>query len=240
MERVEFLLKNSYPFCKLSDRFPNITFLRWCNSHVDYLEFYGDRDDLENLKSFVPEIENTLGTHLVYMYHGQGSLNMMLSCRCNVGNSTIRIAESNECLWEAPIHYGGGEERITVIAVDTERLNSVYGRYSAIGDVKILNKRALLPEGIRTSFTLSLSSIFGSVTERQLKLLDIALSSGYFDMPRQTNISSLAKAAGVAKSTFQEQLEKAQVKMFKSLSPYVRLYLSITTADSTQEKNSHS
>ncbi|MDS0256611.1 helix-turn-helix domain-containing protein [Thermoplasmatales archaeon AK] len=235
MERVEFLLRNKYPFCSLSEKFSDVLFLRWCNSDVDYLEFYGPSGDLDTLRTFIPDIEKELGTRLVYLFRGRNSLNMMLSCRCNIGNSTIRMAEKNECLWEAPVQYQGGEEKIVVIAMDNDRLMRLYESFLAIGEAKILNKSTLLPEGLRTSYTISLKSIFADATEKQLKYLELALNSGYFSIPRKIGIEGLAKMSGVSKSTFQEHLEKAQVKVLRSLGPYLRLYLRILNRDLIEE-----
>ena len=224
MEEISFSLKNTYPFCILSERFPEVTFYRWCNSSLDYLEFYGGDDDLDDVEGFLPQIEKLLGTNLIYRSGDRRKLTLMFQCRCSITNSTIRIAESDNCLWKAPVVYSGGKESINIIALKEDYLESLYLDFMKIGKVEITKKIGIEMDSLKDVYTISLSSLFNGITDRQLKLFMDALYLGYYSIPKKTNILDLAARNGISESTMEEHLNKAKAKILDSLKPYISLY----------------
>ena len=51
------------------------------------------------------------------------------------------------------------------------------------------------------------------MTQRQEEVLRIALEAGYYDQPKGATIKELARRAGIAPSTFQEILQRAERKV---------------------------
>jgi len=224
MEEVELLLENEYPFCALSKKYPDITFYRWCNSAVDYIEFYGNKPALDKLENDLPDVVKTLGTEISYKARSDKRLSVMFSCRCTLNNSTIRMVESDNCMWEAPVNYEGGKEFLKLFSLKGEYFTKLYDDLSGIGRVEIVKKKTIFPESLRETYTISISTLFGDMTDLQLEYLEIALQYGYFSIPRKTDISKLAKMEGVSKSTMQEHINKARAKIIKAIEPYLRLY----------------
>ena len=56
-------------------------------------------------------------------------------------------------------------------------------------------------------------TISPSLTKMQKKALEIAYKNGYYHYPRKISIEKMAKIIGVSKSTFQEHLRKAELKL---------------------------
>ena len=56
-------------------------------------------------------------------------------------------------------------------------------------------------------------TILPELTEKQLNALQLALENGYYDYPRKTSLKQLAKKAGLAFSTFQAHIRKAENKI---------------------------
>ena len=54
------------------------------------------------------------------------------------------------------------------------------------------------------------------LTERQDEVLRLALREGYYEQPKRTTIKALAAKAGIAPSTFQEILQRAERKVMHS------------------------
>ena len=52
-----------------------------------------------------------------------------------------------------------------------------------------------------------------SLTDRQEEVLRLALEAGYYDQPKRVTIKELARRLGVAPSTFQEVLQRAERKV---------------------------
>jgi predicted DNA binding protein len=54
------------------------------------------------------------------------------------------------------------------------------------------------------------------LTDRQEEVIRMALKAGYYDQPKRVTIKDLAKRAGIAPSTFQEILQRAERKVMLS------------------------
>jgi predicted DNA binding protein len=54
------------------------------------------------------------------------------------------------------------------------------------------------------------------LTDRQEEVIRMALRAGYYDQPKRVTIKDLAKRAGIAPSTFQEILQRAERKVMLS------------------------
>lgn len=55
-----------------------------------------------------------------------------------------------------------------------------------------------------------------ALTDRQEEVIRMALEAGYYDQPKRATIKDLARRAGVAPSTFQEILQRAERKVMLS------------------------
>ena len=240
MDEIELKLSNDLPFCKVSKEFPEATFLRWCNSAVDYLEFYGDSRTLEEISENFPSVVDSLGSNIIFTARKGNQLSFMISCRCTRQNSTIRMTEWDSCLWQAPVEYSNGEERLKVVTLEPENFNKLFGELSSVGEVTIEKKTPVDPGTLRDVYTLSLSQLLGNLTSKQMHALSNAISSGYFSIPRKVEIGELAAFAGMSKSTMQEHLSKAVVKVLNALEPYIRLYMETSDANTNGTRDSQS
>ncbi|MGC8608715.1 MAG: helix-turn-helix domain-containing protein [Thermoplasmata archaeon] len=233
MEEIKIHLENDLPFCKLSKTFPDVKFYRWCNSTVDYIEFYGD--ELKKVENYLPEIEKSLNTNIVYKSVNQNRMAIMLSCRCNVHNSTIRMAESKNLLWRAPVLYENGGEELNLISTKMEDFSLLFDQFTQIGKASINMKRTIDPALIRDVYTISISEVFAGITEKQLRYIIDAISMGYYSIPKRSDLKDIAEANSISDSTMQEHLKKAENKIMTSLYPYLNLFLE---SNGLRKKNS--
>ncbi|MHA1995994.1 MAG: helix-turn-helix domain-containing protein [Candidatus Hodarchaeales archaeon] len=56
---------------------------------------------------------------------------------------------------------------------------------------------------------------FDLLTPKQADALKVAYSSGYYEIPRRTNVTDLASNNGVARVTFQERLRRAENRIIR-------------------------
>ncbi len=59
--------------------------------------------------------------------------------------------------------------------------------------------------------------LFPGLPEKQKKAIELAYKNGYYQFPKKTNLDRLAKIAKISKSTFQENLKKAEAKLMPLL-----------------------
>lgn len=60
---------------------------------------------------------------------------------------------------------------------------------------------------------ISIMTSFPEMTKKQKQALDLAIKEGYYEYPRKTDVQTLAKKQGLAFSTFQAHLRKAEKKV---------------------------
>lgn len=65
--------------------------------------------------------------------------------------------------------------------------------------------------------SIFLPHINPGLTEKQMKAIKMAISKGYYQFPKKTNLQKLAKESEVAKETFFEHLQKAESKILSFL-----------------------
>src|SRR2546428_12938542 len=74
------------------------------------------------------------------------------------------------------------------------------------------------------AFLLSLSSLFGNLTEKQMKALLAAIEGGYYEIPKRTTADELAGKLGTPRSTLEEHIRKAESKIVLAMAPYMMMY----------------
>lgn len=231
MIHFKLRLNNNMPFSELSAEFPGVELYRWCNSAVDYLEFHGDETDLGKVQKALPVVAEKLGSRIEHIAAGKRRLSVMLSCRCSIDNSAIRVIESHNCIWLAPVTYEEGNEKVDVIALDEHKFEPLYDHLKERGQVKILKKSELFPESLKDLYMIPVSSLLGGMTDLQLSYLRKSIEMGYFSSPRRIKIEELAEEEGISKSTMQEHIFKAANILMASMEPYLNLMIEFRSSD---------
>ncbi len=225
MEEVELRFVNSTLFCQFSKEFPDITIFRWCSSIVDYVEFYGKDSDVREASERLKQITENINSTVVASGNLDNHLSTGISCRCTTNNSTIRLAESMNLLWEAPAVYSRGEERLRLISFASGDLDEFFREASLEGEVEILRKRKIEPDSLRDVYSISLRDLFSDLSIKQVQYLREAISKGFFSTPRRMRVEEMARSHGLSKSTMQEHLNKARNKLIQAIEPYLSLYI---------------
>lgn len=123
---------------------------------------------------------------------------------------------TSEIFNPSPSIIGDGVEIIELASWDRKPLAEILKGFQSAKD-KVLceliffeNKK---PEGI------FITKVLPELPPAQKKALYLARSMGYYSYPRKTNLDELAKIQGVSKSTFRENLRKAEAKLLPQLMP---------------------
>ncbi len=227
MEEIVLRLGHDMPFNNISRLYPESTIYRWCNSKVDYLEVdSSDPDEASRIRESLQSFVSGLKSEVLFISPAEDVLTATVACKCSNLNSTVRMAERAGCLWKAPVIYKGGEETLSVFSPENENFRELFESLRKVGSVSIVRKTRLLPNALRDSYTISLSDLFGRLTDKQVRHLAFATASGYFGIPKKTSMETLAAAERISESTLQEHISKAESKVMEALTPYIRLYLS--------------
>jgi predicted DNA binding protein len=225
MEEIELKLTNKTPFCELSREFPDVTVFRWCSSVIDYVEIYGNEYRIKEAHSRLGEVTNAIHSRVLNSDLTEKHSESAISCRCTTSNSSIRLAESMNLLWEAPAIYFKGKESLRLVAFSQGDVERFINAASKDGTVQLVKKKKMLPDSLREIYSISLGDIFQNMSPKQVRYLRDAIAIGIFDSPRKTKIEDLAASNGLSKSTMQEHINKARNKLLHAMEPYITIYL---------------
>ncbi len=68
-----------------------------------------------------------------------------------------------------------------------------------------------------TDASFSPDSMLQSLTDKQRKILSVAYSNGYYDVPRRIDSETLARRMNIVKSTLVEHLRKAEMRLMSDV-----------------------
>lgn len=192
---------------------------------MDYVEVYGDSSVVAKATDRLKEITESISSEVVTSDRMGDHVSAGISCRCTTHNSSIRLAESMNLLWEAPAVYTNGEEKLRLISFSGNDLDSFFQAVSKEGKVSIERKKKVEPDSLRDVYSISLRDLFGGLSGKQALYLREAVAMGMFAAPRRIRVEELARTHGLSKSTMQEHINKARNKLIQAMEPYLTLYI---------------
>ncbi|MBN1156194.1 helix-turn-helix domain-containing protein [Candidatus Woesearchaeota archaeon] len=137
---------------------------------------------------------------------GKGERTALLKTVWKANNSSYDAVIKNNCFYSSPVSQINGYEIYTVIAEKPMEIKKLMNELSVIGEAKMFKIGDFQRE--ETPFTL---------TDKQLSALQIALSNNYYAWPRTIGLDELSRLAHLKRRTFQENLRKAEAKVFPNV-----------------------
>lgn len=222
---VSLKLDHSLPFCGLSKLFPSVSIQRWCNLQVDILELQAPKEeDAAKLEAALRKMLKSLGARFVrFNRYSAKNFEAVIGCRCAVDNSSVAVIEWAGCIQVMPVNYHGGLEYCRVLAFTKDTLNGAIEGLSKISKLEIESKTVVPRESARGAITVPVDEFLGTLTRKQLAAFIAAMQMGYYGIPKGATIDEIASKQGIKRSTYEEHLRKAELKILQAVRPYARL-----------------
>lgn len=217
------------PYSRLTQKYPDATIAMWCdgNNHI----FEISAPEPSTVERVTEELSHMGTRQSVLRENGVVSL-ISKDCDCMPGASSMM---SEEGIWpRAPTIYREGWENYQVLSHDKENISKFVRRFETSGGkVKLVSLKPLKLRGVAEEELMTSSAILSGLTDKQIQIMAQACVEGYFDEPSRTELDTLAKKAGLARSTYAEHLRKAQAKLMGNLCPLI--HLAAETVESNPE-----
>ena len=228
MYQLALKLEHDLPFSDLSRAFPKVSISRWCNREVDILEAESPRGRIGEFEAGLGEVAKKLGANLIHVHrYSDSALEAVVKCRCAGNNSSIAIVEASNCIPIMPVTYAEGFEHVKLFAFTQEDQRAAIDNLESIAKVAVEGRGQLERHSARPAMTVSVDEFLGMLTEKQLLALVEAIEMGHYSMPKKATVDQIAEKLKMPRSTFEEHLRKAEIKVMRNLRPYARLaYLS--------------
>ncbi|OLD02134.1 MAG: hypothetical protein AUJ07_09370 [Crenarchaeota archaeon 13_1_40CM_3_53_5] len=226
-------IQHKCPNNDLSRKFPGARISVWCNSGADILEI--EADGLESFEGLQRELagqcsrlEGRVRGRIISKTYCQDRFQLVArTCMCTRGEETTStgpIIERYNFMEVPPTLLMGGWEHYRLVGFDDADMKGLLRDLDKIGPTEVLHKKSLHEGVTDDTFLLSLSSLFGQLTEKQMKSLVTAVENGYYEVPKRVTADDLAKRAGQPRSTFEEHIRKAESKVVLAMAPYMMMY----------------
>ena len=209
-------------FCDITRQHPDSRIQIWCNAHLHMYEFHSeDSSVMDQLESVMVE-----GTRWHTVFRSTRSMRL-LSTECDCGPENIStILEDQNCWYVQPLVFQGGKAHYRVICQGREGIRRAVNLMRRNGyDVELASLKDLDFSTFANEMFVSSSNLLSGVTGKQLGVLAEAYSRGYFDEPAKVDIETLAKEAGLSRSTYSEHLRKAEARLLSNLAPIIKISL---------------
>ena len=222
---VSLKLDHEMPFCNLSKAFPRASVQRWCNLQVDILEIDSPvEEEASKIEAWLRQAVKALGAKLIRINrYSSRALEAVVGCKCALDNSSVSMVEWAGCIPVMPVSYEGGFEHCRLLAFTKESLDSVMKRLSKVSRLEIESKSVVPRESARGAITIPVDEFLGALTGKQLGAFMAAMQAGYYSLPKRVTMEEIASSQGMKRSTFEEHLRKAELKILQSMRPYARL-----------------
>ncbi len=228
-------IQHNCPNNNLSQKYPDARISVWCNSGTDILEVdAGGLESFEGLQRELSDQCKNYRSRIISKTYCQNKFQLVArTCTCRAGDGTTStgpIIERHNFMEVPPTILMGGWEHYRLVGFDDADLKGLLRDLDKIGTTEVLHKKSKSEGMTDDSFLMSLSSLFGQLTEKQIKALVSAVESGYYEIPKRITADDLAQRFGQPRSTFQEHIRKAESKVVLAMAPYMMMYARVPSS----------
>ena len=215
------------PYNHLSWKFPEARISLWCNSGADILEIEaGGLASFEQLQKELVTSSRINHGKIISKTLLQDKFQLVArTCICGKGAIPIGpIVHDNNFMSVPPTVLFAGWEYHRYIGFDDNDVKGLLKALDRIGKTEVLHKKSVNEGVTDDTFLLSLSSLFGQLTQKQLRALLSAVENGYYEIPKRITADDLARKQGQPRSTLEEHIRKAESKIVLAMAPYMMMY----------------
>lgn len=177
----------------------------WCNDHCDLLDVRG-----EGAEGVLAAVDDDVGVR-ERVTEGDTTVAVTEAClRAETAGVEDTLA-AHGCLLVPPLTYADGEKHLRVLALTPASLTEVYHDLRADYDVTVADKQT-----VSAPRSAAPGEAAPDLTARQAAVLRAAVEAGYYDRPRDATTAELADQFGLARSTLEEHLRRAEGKVARA------------------------
>ena len=215
------------PYNHLSWKFPGARISLWCNDAADILEIEAEGyASFEELQKELVTSSRMNGGKIISKTVWQNKFQLVArTCVCGKGGTPIGpIVHANNFMSVPPTVLFAGWEYHRYIGFDDNDVKGLLKGLDRLGKTEVLHKKNVSEGVTDDTFLLSLSSLFGQLTQKQLRALLSAVENGYYEIPKRITADDLARKQGQPRSTLEEHIRKAGSKIVLAMAPNMMMY----------------
>lgn len=223
--KVSFLKthnRSQFFLTDLTRRFPSTSIFIWCNRENDVLEIVVRNPEeyplvLEEFRAcpISRGVEEISDDRRLYLNISE--------CHCMDQDTIVRHIGKLDVLNIFPNMIENGWVYHRLIIFKHEALEELLKRLENTGWFYKILRKVPLDGFVASSLTMSADAILSGMTEKQMEAILTAHRHGYYNLPRLSDVQTIAAKEEVPRTTFQEHLMKAENKLVNALVPHLKL-----------------
>ena len=204
--------------CQVSERFPDVTGEVLSFNQVAGLGRWTSQNkkDLTNAFTFAKHHKYVSALERIDL--SKTSLVTTAVCRCPLETRIHRLLPRYGYFYHypKPISFENGEKHYRILVPnDNQFPQFIEEMESRVGEVNLTYKSPA--PNIAPDTSTATEEVLSRLTPRQKEALQVAYRSRYYDHPRKTTMEKMASGMGIAKSTFQTHLRRAERRILGSI-----------------------
>lgn len=218
---LEFKVRHNCRLAEFSLRHKTLRVLAWQIQNREIIEILREVN-LESSESIdeVYELDDVL-EHVV----GEQRACLAFESRpCAVRTIIDGVSEELDILHVSPVTYHGGWEYHKIVAFKHSDITRLIERFHECGYVPWILRKVPFNGFTGGTMTISTETLFSSLTGKQTDAILTAYAHGYYRMPRNADVKTIANKIGASRTTFQEHLRKAENKIVQALIPHIHTW----------------
>src|SRR5438874_12398433 len=197
----------------LTERRPGLAIDAYPLGGMLLLRFLGDAEGIEDAPELLESDREVLHQHRP----GKEVTCLRMGGRPEEESVASLAAEIAHVL--PPIRWQRGEALITLLLEDGADPRTVLDRFP---EARLVSKRR--PVGRQGAIGALSSPLFlPKLTETQARALLAAFDAGYYEFPRHVTTEDVTLSLGIARSTFEQHLNRAEHHVIRAMVPMVRM-----------------
>lgn len=177
------------------------------------LECHGSPEDLDRARHLLGSASSPL-----HESRAEGRMTLFLDAG-ESGQQAMDALTTHAAHVIPPVRWQGGEARVTLLVDDAADLRELQALFP---EARLLSKRTFT-NGSAAREALGSPLFLPSLTAKQARALVAASEAGYYEFPRRVTTEEVSTGLGIARSTFEQHLNRAEHHVVRAMLPFVRV-----------------
>jgi len=211
--QMSFATRSEGPLQAVTERRPGLAIDAYPLGRLLLLRCFGDTDGIDSATELTGSVGNVLhatrtGTEVTLLLDGSDREEDIIRS----------LADQNAHLMP-PIRWQRGEARVTLILEDGADAEALLRQFPG---ARLVSK-GRPAETARNRVAYSSPLFLAKLTEKQARALLAAYEAGYYEFPRKATTEEVSESLGLARSTFEQHLNRAEHHVVRAMLPIVRM-----------------
>ncbi|MFW9795252.1 MAG: helix-turn-helix domain-containing protein [Candidatus Thorarchaeota archaeon] len=221
MYEIEFKIRHECRYGLISQKNPQCRIKVWRTGGREVIEVIPKSshdctvtiEDLSNLEGVTDKfVEDDRGYILSSVHH------------CQVEQILEECTNEFGIISMDPVTFASGWQYHRFVVFRHNHINQVLSKFQESCFMPWMLRKVSFKGFSESQMTVTTETLFADLTEKQTNAVLNAYAHGYYKIPRDADVQTIADRLDLPRTTFQEHLKKAENKIMKAIVPHIHTW----------------